>query len=102
MLIRTVEFMYHTNKYILERKQINSLKRVVLVTIEILMTVGLSKLLPTMEMVSYTSWIIYACMVAIISIIVIIPVNFIVYKEDTKQLLNIIKNNFLKRKVEKI
>ncbi len=102
MIIRTVEFMYHTNKYILERKQISSVKRVALIAIEILIIVGLSKLLPTIEMASYKSWIMYGCMIAIISIIVIVPINLIIYKEDTKQLLNIIKNNFLKRKVKNI
>lgn len=102
MIIRTVEFMHHTNKYILERKQTDSLKRIGVVAIESFIICTLAKMLPTNGMVSYASWILYACMVALMTIIVVVPTNLIIYKEDAKQLLNIIKNNFLKRKVKNI
>lgn len=102
MIIRTVEFMHHTNKYILERKQTDSLKRIGVIAIESFIICILAKMLPTIGMVSYASWILYACMVALMTIIVVVPTNLIIYKEDAKQLSNIIKNNFLKRKVKNI
>ena len=70
--------------------------------IEILVVVALTKLIPNFEIISYISWIIYACIVALITVIVIVPTNLIIYKKEAKQLLNIAKNNFLKRKVKNI
>lgn len=100
MIIRTIEFMYHTNKYILERTQIASLKRMGVIIIQLVIICILAKMLPTIEMVSYISWMLYALVIALITIIVVIPINLIIYKEDTKQLIKIIQNNFLKRKVK--
>lgn len=99
MIIRTVEFMYHTNKYILERKQINSVIRVGITTIEVLIIVLLTKMLPNIEMISYINWIKYALLVVAESIIVVLPINLIAYKEDAKGLWNIVKKNLIKRKV---
>ena len=99
MLIRTVEFIYHTSKYILERNIWVSIKRVILVLIEILITVLLVRILPTIEFISYTNWIIYAILVAGVSSLVTVAINFIVYKEDVKGLFNILKR-ILNRKKE--
>lgn len=101
MIIRTVEFIYHTNRYILIRKQSNSLKMLVIIMLEVLIIFGLIKVLPTIEITTYISWIMYACMVAVISIVVILTINLIIYKNEMKQILSIIKNILLTKNNEK-
>ena len=98
MLIRTVEFVYHTNKYILERKQSESTIRFGIIAIQLIVVALLSKLLPTYEFTNYLIWIKYACMVLILTLIVVLPINLIVYKKDVKDLLNIIKRNVFRKK----
>ena len=104
MLIRTVEFVYHTNKcflsnkYILERKQSESTIRFGIIAIQLIVVVLLSKLLPTYEFTNYLIWIKYACMVLILTLIVVLPINLIVYKKDVKDLLDIIKRNVFRKK----
>ena len=100
MIIRTVEFMYHTNKYILQRKQSDSFFRVVLVAIQGIIIVLVSKLLPTYEFTNYLVWAKFAIMIFALAIIVIIPSNFIIYKSETKDLVDMIKRNFLRKKVK--
>lgn len=98
MLIRTVEFVYHTNKYILERKQSESTIRFGIIAIQLIVVALLSKLLPTYEFTNYLIWIKYACMVLILTLIVVLPINLIVYKKDAKDLLDIIKRNVFRKK----
>lgn len=98
MLIRTVEFVYHTNKYILERKQSESTIRFGIIAIQLMVVALLSKLLPTYEFTNYLIWIKYACMVLILTLIIVLPINLIVYKKDVKDLLNIIKRNVFRKK----
>lgn len=100
MIIRTVEFMYHTNKYILQRKQSDSFFRVGLVAIQGIIIVLVSKLLPTYEFTNYLVWAKFAIMIFALAIIVIIPSNFIIYKSETKDLVDMIKRNFLRKKVK--
>lgn len=98
MLIRTIEFVYHTNKYILERKQSQSLIRFGIIALQLIAVSLLSKLLPTYEFTNYFIWIKYACMVLVLTIIIVVPINLIIYKEDVKDLLGIIKRNIFRKK----
>ena len=102
MIIRTIEFMYHTNKYILQRGQICILKRMGVISVELFIVCILANILPTIEITSYISWILYAIVITICTTIVVITINVITYKEEAKQLIKIIQNNFLKRKVKSI
>ena len=98
MLIRTAEFMYHTSKYILKRKIIENVKRVVILIIEILVIVPIGFYISKYMVVnSYLSWIINAIIIAAISIVIIVPVNLISYEKATKELLKMVKN-ILKRR----
>lgn len=92
MLIRTVEFMYHTNKYILNREHKQSFIRVGIIVVETIVVVLLCGLIPNIEMTSYAEWIKYAIYVAIIALAVILPINLVIYKKDVKDLLKMIKN----------
>lgn len=98
MLIRTVEFMYHTNKYILRRKQVTSIIRVTITMIELVVIVIISKFIPEIEFTSYIEWIKYAIIILVISMAIVLPINLISYKADTKNLLNMLKRNISKSK----
>lgn len=98
MLIRTVEFVYHTNKYILERKQKDSLIRFGIIAIQVIAVVLLSKSLPTYKFTSYFVWIKYACMVFVLTVLIVVPINLIVYKDDTKNLIGIVKRILFRKK----
>lgn len=98
MVIRTVEFVYHTNKYILERNQKASIIRFGIIAVQVIVVTLLSKLLPTFEFTNYFIWIKYACMVLILTIMIVLPINLIVYRKDAKELLDIIKRNIFRKK----
>ena len=92
MLIRTIEFMYHTNKYILKRKQQTSFFRVGVIIIQGIITILIAELLPNYEFTNYFTWIIYALEIFTIASIVVIPINAILYRNEVKDFKNIIKN----------
>ena len=97
MVIRTVEFMYHTNKYILERKQFETIKRVIIITIETIIVILISKFIPQFEMISYFNWLKYAIIIFAISIVIVLPTNILIYRDDVKRLIEMIKNLFIKK-----
>ncbi len=101
MLIRTVEFVYHTNKYILNRSAFESIKKILVIIIEVLLIVFLSKYLPKINVVSYLTWIEYALLVGLLAVIVVLSVNIIIYKKEFKEMINIIKNIFKKKEKNK-
>lgn len=91
MLIRTVEFAYHTNKYILERNQKDSLVRFGIIIVQVIAVALLSKLLPTYEFTSYFIWVKYACMIFALTVLIVVPINLAIYKNDMRNLLGIFK-----------
>lgn len=97
MLIRTIEFIYHTNKYILKRNQFESIKKIILIVIETIMIVFLSRYLPNIEVISYITWIEYAILVFILSLIIVIPINIILFRNEFNTFINIVKNIFRKK-----
>ena len=97
MVIRTVEFVYHTNKYILERNQKGSIIRFGIIAVQVIVVTLLSKLLPTFEFTNYFIWIKYACMVLILTLIIVLPINLIIYKKDMNDLLKILKTSIRKK-----
>ena len=101
MLIRTVEFVYHTNKYILNRSAFESIKKILVIIIEVLLIVFLSKYLPKINVVSYLTWIEYALLGGLLAVIVVLSVNIIIYKKEFKEMINIIKNIFKKKEKNK-
>lgn len=101
MLIRTIEFVYHTNKYILNRNVFESVKKIIIIIIEVLLIVFLSKCLPKINIISYLTWIEYALLVGILSVVIVLSVNIIIYKKEFKEMINIIKNIFKKKEKNK-
>ena len=101
MTIRTIEFLYHTNKYILNRSIWESCKKILLVILETLVIVFVSRYLPYFENISYFNWIINAMMVAVVAIIITCSLNFIFFRKEFKDVLKILKGIF-KKKPQKI
>ena len=100
MIIRTIEFMYHTSKYILKRKQIENVKRVIIVILETLILVPFGFFISNFFAVnSYVNWVVLAMVVGIITAIVVVLINGIVYKKDLKDLFYMIKRIFKRKEV---
>ena len=92
MTIRTIEFMYHTSKYILKRKQIENIKRVIILATEMLVIVPIGFFISSFINVnSYISWLVLAVIIGIISLLGVGITNSIIYRKDLKDLLNMIK-----------
>ena len=100
MTIRTIEFMYHTSKYILKRRLIENVKRVIILALETLIIVPICFYISSfIEVNSYINWIGLAAIVGIISLLGVGIVNSIIYRKDLKDLLNMIKRIFKRKEV---
>lgn len=86
MLIRTIEFIYHSNKYILKRNLSDSLKKIFLVIYETLLIFLFSKLISLNFDCSYFNWFINAIVVSLIASCIVLLNNFIFLKKDMKLL----------------
>lgn len=100
MTIRTIEFIYHSNKYILKRNIMKSVKKILLIVIETLIIIFISNYLPYVENVNYINWIINALMIFIISSFITIIINYIFYKNEFKELINTLKNIVKRKKLK--
>ena len=96
MFIRTIEFMYHTSKYILERSIWYTFKRLLVIAIEVGIVAVLVNVIPSIEINGYKTWVLQAVIVGVISTIVVLTINCIVYKDNVKNVIGIAKK-ILKR-----
>lgn len=88
MSIRTIEFMYHTSKYILDRSIWYAFKRLAVIATEVIIVAIIVNVIPNIvEVTNYLNWIIQAIIVAVISSMVVISINCIVYRENVKNVL---------------
>lgn len=99
MFVRTIEFMYHTSKYILNRSTLYTFKRLLIIAIEVMLVVTIANLLPSIAVTNYITWAIQAVIIAVIASILVITINCIVYKTDVKGVINIIKRIIFRKKV---
>lgn len=99
MFVRTIEFMYHTSKYILDRSTLYTFKRLLIIAIEIILVVIIANLIPSINVINYITWAIQAIIIALITSIVVITINCLVYKEDVKGLAGMIKRIIFRKKV---
>ena len=72
-------------------RSLESIKKLIVIIIEVLLIVFLSKYLPNIKIVSYLTWIKYAILVAALAIIMVILINVIVYKEEFREIKKILK-----------
>lgn len=84
MTIRTVEFVYHTNKYILERSVWESVKKILLVIAETIIIVLVSQMLPFRDNNNYLSWGINALMVFSVACMVTFALNYMFFHKELK------------------
>ena len=99
MIIRTVEYIYYTNKYILYRNIFISLKKILIVIINVLFCIYIVKRIPLFEINSYISWLSYAVITFIVTSIITVLINVILYRNDTRNLKKVLINNLRKKKV---
>ena len=97
MLIRTIEFIYHTNKYILKRNISISTKKILLVIIETTIILIISKHISFIEYNNYYNWIENSIVIVLISSSITILINYLFYKKDFEEIFSIMKK-ILKRK----
>lgn len=98
MLIRTIEFVYHTNKYILKRSVLISLRKILLCALETVLVLFIIHFIPDVCGNTYISWGIYALLIFAITSIIILVINVLLYINDFKQLLNMFKT--IRKKVK--
>ncbi len=96
MIVRTIEFLIFTSKHILHRKITIVVRRMLIIVVEFAIMLFISHFINLNRIDSYQSWIIYAIIITVITIILCMGINLIVYRKDAKELLNIIKRNFKK------
>jgi len=91
-LIRTIEFMYHTNKYILEINIIKSIKKILIIVVEFIIIILITNFISLEYINSYLSWIVYAIIIFLLTSLITLSINYIVYKKEFKELFKIVKN----------
>ena len=91
MLIRSIEFIYHTNKHILRRSIFESVKKIFIVVIDTILIALIVHFIPMLEMNSYLHWIMYAIEVFAVALVVVLPFNYLLYKDDFRDLKRMMK-----------
>lgn len=92
MLIRTIEFNYHSSKYILKRNILKNFIKPFVSVIEVLILFFALNYLNIINVTNYFNWILYAVIILGISSVVIALINLCLYKNDFVQIKNLIKN----------
>ncbi len=101
MFIRTIEFIYHSSKYILGRSILDSVKRIILLFLELLLLVPIGIFICSkFNIEEYSSWIIIAAVVTIVIAVIVLLINLLIYRNDAKSVLEILKKNFIKKEVK--
>lgn len=98
MLVRTIEYIYHANKYILKRNISINLKKIFTLIIESILIIYISKFLPLLEFTSYINFIINGFFTFLLSLIITLIINYLFYHQDFQELFTTLKK-FLKRKI---
>ena len=100
MLIRTSEFIYHSNKFILKRNIFDSLKKIICIVITVLIVWLLSSEIITFKEVSYISWFINAIIIFVIALFITILINLVINYKQCKDILRVLKNRIEKVKIQ--
>ena len=100
MTIRTIEFMYHSAKYILNRDMKYAFIHLGITILETAIIFILSNIIiKDIVFTNYLIWIKYAVITAIIAILVTVCLNGVIYRKQGKELIKILKRNIKKREV---
>lgn len=80
--IRTIDFIYQVNKYVLKRSIVHSVKKIIVLILETLIIVLLSKYFIEINVTNYLTWVMSAFIVFIVAIIITVCSNFILFKNE--------------------
>ena len=97
MLIRTFEFVYHTNIFILKRSFFCTLKKIFILIINTLIICFICRYLPYLENMNYLNWIINSIMTAVVSTLCVSITYLLLYNNQIKEIISLLKGIF-KRK----
>lgn len=102
MVVRTFEFIYHTNKYVLNRSIVISLKKILVIIVQIITIMIISSFIDFSNIDSYVEWFIYAIGVFVGTSLIVVGIDFLLYKKDFMYFINILKRNIKKNKKRKV
>ena len=98
MSVRTIEFFIHGSKAILKRSIKVPIIKVICISIEVAIMLFINTFLSQyFNVTTYFEWIVYAICVFVITSLEVALINFIVFKDDFKNMKGII-HNILNRK----
>ena len=97
MVIRTIEFIYHSNKRILKVDTFNSVKKIMLMSFIILMVSLLSNYFNLCSADNYLNWLIKAIVVFTLTTIITIILNIIAYNEKTIKIFKLASSIILRK-----
>lgn len=97
MIIRTIEFVYYSNKYILEKNILISFKKILIALSQTIIIIIIYNFLPLVEYTNYISWIMNAIIVFIVSSILVIFMGLIIYKKEYREIVQILRKIIKKR-----
>lgn len=89
--IRGIEFLIFSSKNILDRKISKTFIRSIISIVELLVIMIISEIIIDFNDISYLNWIVQGIKIFLVSIIIVIPINLIYYKEERKELINLMK-----------
>lgn len=96
MTIRTIELIYHSNKYILKRSNTISIKNIFIILICSITIFIICNIIPLREYTDYVILIINAFIVFIMACIIVLIGDLIFYRKELKEL-----HKFIKRIIKK-
>lgn len=91
MFIRTIELIYYTSTKILKRNVKISIKKILVIIFEFVLVIFISKFILNFKITSYLTWIIQAMIMFIISTIVVLMINWMLYKNETLEIFKMLK-----------
>ena len=91
VIIRGIELIVFTNRNVLERNILVTLKKIITSVIQLGIITIISHYAFNLSSISYLAWIILAFKVFAIAIIIVVPSNIIFYNKDFKELIYTLK-----------
>lgn len=90
MTLRTIELVYYSDKNVLHISVFNTIKKILLIFVETIIIFELFKIMPLFNFNNYIHFIANGFIVTIMSLIVVLIMNYIFYRKDFKSLLETI------------
>ena len=100
MIIRTIEFVCYSNKYILKRNPWISFRKIIFTAIESLIIVFICNIFPYLENINYVNWLINSLITVIVATTITTILNIIFFKNDLLYVFKLIKG-FIKKENRK-